>query len=51
MKLKNIVIVVVLAAAGFAVYKMMRKKKKSKLIKDRGFEFEVEDDETEENDD
>lgn len=51
MKLRNIIIVVLIAGAGFAVYKMMQKKKNTKVIKDRGFEFEVDEDETEENDD
>ena len=45
MKLRNIVFVLLLAGAGYAVYKMMQKTKKTKIIKDRGFEFEVEEDE------
>lgn len=45
MKLRNIVFVLLLAGAGYAVYKMMQKTKKTKIIQDRGFEFEVEEDE------
>jgi hypothetical protein len=48
MKLRNIVFVLLLAGAGYAAYKMIyNKKKKTKIIKDRDFEFEVEQDETE----
>ena len=47
MKLRNIVFVLLLAGAGYAVYKMMQKTKKTRIVKDRGFEFEVEEDENE----
>lgn len=48
MKLRNVVFILLLAGAGYAVYKMTQKKKKTRIIKDRNFEFEIEEDETEE---
>lgn len=47
MKVRNIVFLVLLAGAGYAVYKMMQKSKKKRIVKDRGFEFEIEEDENE----
>lgn len=47
MKVRNIVFLVLLAGAGYAVYKMMQKSKKKRIVKDRGFEFEIEEDEKE----
>jgi hypothetical protein len=49
MNVRNIVIGLVLLGAGFAVYTILTKKKR-KLVVDRGFEFEVEVDQDEEND-
>lgn len=47
MKIKSVIIVLLLAGAGYAAYKMMQKKDKN-VVKDRGFEFEIEEEKNEE---
>ena len=43
MKVKHILITVAVLAAGYYAYTMITKKKKSKVIKDRSFEIEIEE--------
>lgn len=45
MKIKHILITLAVVAAGVYVYTAITKKKRSKVIKDRGFEFEIEEQE------
>ncbi len=47
MKLKNIILIAVLVGGAYYAYRLFGKTKKTKVIKDRSFEIEIEEPETE----
>ena len=47
MKLKNIILIAVLVGGAYYAYSLFGKTKKTKVIKDRSFEIEIEEPETE----